>query len=73
MLVTKISALSGKEATMELDVTAEQLDRFENRIKNREYVQTIFPHLRGDEREFILTGITPTEWENTFSKQEIEY
>lgn len=72
MLVKRISKLSGKETTMDLDVTEEQLIRFDNRIKNGEYVQTIFPHLRGEQREFILTGITPQEWEETFSKEEIE-
>lgn len=61
MLVTNISQISGKETTMELDITHEQLDRFENRRQNGEYVQTIFPNLTKGEREFLMTGITPTE------------
>ena len=63
MQITNISQLSGKENTMELDITEEQLERFYNRRENGEYVQTIFPNLTQGEREFILTGITPTEWE----------
>jgi len=66
MLITNISQLSGKENTMDLNVTEEQLERFENRRENGEYVQTIFPHLTQGEREFLLTGITPTEWEQMF-------
>lgn len=66
MLVTNVSQISGKENTMELDVTIEQLQRFENRRENGEYVQTIFPHLTPGEREFLLTGVTPTEWKELF-------
>jgi hypothetical protein len=66
MLVTKISQLSGKETTLELNVTQEQMDRFANRRENGEYVQTIFPHLSKDEREFLLTGVSPIEWEQIF-------
>lgn len=66
MLVTKISHLSGKETTLELNVTQEQMDRFENRRANGEYVQTIFPHLSKDEREFLLTGVSPIEWNEIF-------
>ena len=70
MKVTNVSQMSGIEHTMELDVTPEQLERFENRRENGEYVQTIFPHLTKEEREFILTGITPTEWKDMFGTDE---
>ena len=67
MQVKRTSSLSGKEYTMELDVTQEQLDRFDKRRENGEYVQTIFPHLTSEEREFIMTGISPTEWNEIFN------
>lgn len=70
MQITNISQLSGKEHTMELDVTIEQLERFENRRENGEYVQTIFPNLTPAEREFLLTGITPIEWKEMFGTPE---
>ena len=70
MLVTNVSQMSGKETTMELDITHEQLDRFENRRANGEYVQTIFPNLTKGEREFLLTGVTPIEWEQMFGSGE---
>ena len=66
MKVTRTSQLSGKEHTIEMDVTLEQMIRFDNRIKTGEYVQTIFPDLSKELREFILTGITPKEWDETF-------
>lgn len=70
MQITNISQLSGKETTMELDITPEQLERFYNRRENGEYVQTIFPNLTPAEREFILTGISPIEWEKIFGSHE---
>jgi hypothetical protein len=70
MLVTNISQLSGKETTLELDITEEQLERFYNRRENGEYVQTIFPNLTPAEREFLLTGISPIEWEKIFGSPE---
>lgn len=30
------------------------------------YIQNAFPYLSADEREFILTGITPEEWAEIF-------
>lgn len=70
MLVTRTSQLTGKTHSLDLDVTKEQMQRFDNRIANGEYVQTIFPHLPVEFREFILTGITPQEWNETFKGEE---
>lgn len=70
MYITKKSQLSGQENTMELDVTPEQMQRFERRRETGEYVQTIFPHLSAPEREFILSGITPEEWDEVFVNHE---
>ena len=33
-------------------------------------VQDAFPHLSPDEREFIITGITKEEWDDTFRDEE---
>jgi len=67
MKITKISQLTGNTNTLELNVTLEQLQRFENRVNTGEYLQTIFSQLTKEEREFILTGITPTEWNEIFN------
>jgi len=62
--VTKKSIISGRTNTMELDITQEQLDRWES--VDKQLVQVAFPNLSSSEREFLMTGITPTEWNDTF-------
>lgn len=58
MTVKMTSPLSGKTNVMVLPITAEQVRRWEA----GEFVQDVFPHLSDDEREFLMTGITPDEW-----------
>jgi hypothetical protein len=62
MIITKKSQLTGEEHSMNLDVSQDQMRRFHTRKETGEYVQTIFPNLNPEEREFLLTGITPDEW-----------
>ena len=62
--VTKKSIISGKTNTMELDISQEQLDRWES--VDKQLIQVAFPNLNSSEREFLMTGITPTEWNDTF-------
>jgi hypothetical protein len=66
MKVTKISQLSGIEHTIELNITLEELGRVENRFYTTELIQNIVPQLTMGEREFLITGITEEEWNNTF-------
>lgn len=63
MLVTRVSVISRKENSLELDVTQDQLNRYEFGLG---LLQDIFPNLSREEREFIKTGITPQEWEQLF-------
>lgn len=67
MLVTKTSLLSGKVHTMEIDVTYEQLVRVDFRKSTGELIQNIVPHLSKQEKEFLISGISPAEWEENFS------
>lgn len=64
MLVTRLSPFSRTKNTIDLDITAEQLARYEN---GEELIQNIFPNLSPEHREFIKTGITPEEWDATFN------
>lgn len=66
MEITKASALSGNINTREIDCTQEQMENFLNGTK----VQDAFPHLSADDREFILSGITPEEWNEVFGEEE---
>jgi hypothetical protein len=68
MIVTKQSIVSGKVYQMELDVTQQQLNDFANGRLG--LAQEAFPHLSIDEREFIISGIHPTEWKQLFGELE---
>ncbi len=61
--VTRTSPVSGLVSTIEVEATAEQIVAWNMGGK----VQDCFPHLSADQREFILTGITPVEWEEMFA------
>ena len=67
MLLTMTSTLTGKVHTMDLDVTETQLSIY---FSGGGLLQNVFPQLTPPEREFIKTGITPTEWEEVFGIDE---
>jgi hypothetical protein len=54
---------------MDLDITEEQIKQFEN---GEGLIQDIFPNLNAGEREFIMSGVTPEEWEVVFGSDEDE-
>lgn len=63
MRITMRSGLTGVEHTLEIDVTDDQLSLWESGTN----IQDAMPHLSADEREFIMTGITPEEWDAAFN------
>ncbi len=63
MEIARKSQYSGEWNVMELDITQEQLDAYED---GEGRIQDIFPNLSPDEREFLMTGITPEEWKQIF-------
>lgn len=67
MQVTRTSIISGIERTVEIAVTDHQLQRWQA----GELIQKAMPDLRPDEREFIMTGIVDSEW-NDFVDPEDE-
>ena len=64
MLISRTSLFSGNTNVMDIDVTQEQLNAWENGT----LIQNAMPHLTSDEREFIKTGITPEEWDSAFKQ-----
>mgnify|MGYP003123001325 FL=1 len=68
MKITKTSMISGKTNSMEIDVS---VDQYQSWIDG-ENIQVAMPHLSADEREFIKTGMTPSEWEELFGEEEEE-
>jgi len=66
MKIIRKNNLTGKENTMELDITQEQLDEINQPGHLRRNMQEIVPDLSPEEREFLISGITPEEWEEIF-------
>jgi hypothetical protein len=58
MQITRISIITGKANTMDLPVTPEQLEQAKHQL-----IQHALAHLTPEQREFLLTGVTPQEWE----------
>lgn len=65
MKIQKRSKLSGKIREMDIPVTTEQLEAW----MNGELIQDVMPNISADEREFLMTGITPEEWDSVFSDE----
>jgi len=53
---------------MELPITQEHLDIYET--VGDILIQDAFPNLDAGQREFLLSGVTPQEWEETFGEEE---
>lgn len=68
MILTMTSMLSGKVNTMEIkSLSASDYDNWKT---SGALIQNALPHLTSDEREFLLTGSTPEEWDTAFGEQE---
>lgn len=65
MIIERRSTISGKVNRMNLDITEDQYSKW----VNGELIQKVFPHLNEDEREFLLSGILPNEWDKVFGVQ----
>ena len=58
MIITKTSIMTGQTNTMELDVTQQQIEQWEGGM----LIQNAMPNLTPDEREFLISGTTSSEW-----------
>jgi hypothetical protein len=58
MKITRTSGLTGAINTRDLDITPKQYTQY----LSGTLAQLAFPHLSADDREFLITGITPEEW-----------
>jgi hypothetical protein len=66
MQITKTSPVTGKMNTREIDVTLEQLTYWNDGA----LIQNVMPNISKQDREFIMTGSTPEDWESMFSEEE---
>lgn len=69
-VVTRTSRLTGQESTMRLPVSPRRIfDWYDTPLPERPYVQDAFPDLDAGQREFLVTGITPDEWERVIGDE----
>ena len=66
MLIKRQSMLSGLIHEMDIDVTNEQLAQW----LAGSLIQNVMPHLPPEHREFLMTGIIPSEWNAEFGEDE---
>lgn len=66
MLIKRQSMLSGLIHEMDIDVTHEQLAQW----LAGSLIQNVMPHLSPEHREFLMTGIIPSEWDAEFGSDE---
>lgn len=68
--VTRKSVLTGKETTMTLCFNEQDYQDW----LDGKFVQDAMPYLTAAEREFLMTGITESEWETAFAEpSEMEF
>ena len=63
MQITRISIFSGIKRTLEIDITEEQYQAW---FTGGGLLQNCAPNLSADDREFIMTGVTPEECGEAF-------
>ena len=63
MNITRTSRLTGKTSVMNLNITQAQLDAWVDGT----LIQDAMPQLPPEHREFLMTGITPDEWDSVFA------
>ena len=66
MLITRTSPVTGLSRTLDLDVTADQIKEWENGA----LVQDVMPHLSPSQREFIISGCTPEDFDLLFPSED---
>lgn len=62
MRIERVSPLTGQINVRDIDVDQCQLDLWRRGMR----IQDAMPDLSADDREFIMTGFTPEDWETMF-------
>lgn len=66
MLIEKRSIATGRVHILDLPVTKQQVESWQGGAM----IQDAMPNLSSDMREFILTGITPSEWKELYGEED---
>ena len=65
LTITRRSPLTGETNTMRLNLSEDALLAW----KGGMLAQDAMPNLSASEREFVMTGITPYEWDSMFEDE----
>jgi hypothetical protein len=65
MEITRVSPVTGITNTIFIDVSIDQVLQWQHGA----LIQDVMPELSPDEREFIMSGISPTEWDDLFADE----
>ena len=66
IMITRRSKLTGVEHVRKIDVSSKQIELWQGGA----LIQDAMPHLSDEDREFLMTGITPEEWASHFGEEE---
>ena len=66
MKITRNSIVSNVTRTREINITPAQLEAWQTGTK----IQLAAPQLDADDREFVMTGMTPEEWAQSVGPEE---
>ena len=64
MIISMRHPFNGQFNTIDINITREQYNRF---IEGKENIQTIMPNITADEREFLISGLLPDEFDQLFN------
>jgi len=67
VVVHKKSMVSGRVNSMLLPTTQGKIEYW---IESGKLIQDVMPDLSADHREFLMSGITPREWDATVGEEE---
>ena len=66
MRIVRTDPFTGKTNEMDIPITLDQLERWQNGT----LIQIAMPDISADQREFIKTGITQSSWDSMFGQPE---
>jgi len=65
MIIRKKHPFTGEVNQLDLNITYTQLGRW----KDGEHIQNAMPHLTPDEREFMISGLLPGEYDEMYGRR----
>ena len=65
MIISRVSPVTGQLNCRDIDVTTNQIEAWENGA----LIQDVMPHITPEDREFILSGCTPEDFDTLFPEE----